>query len=349
MNKENYNVNVRCNERRNEKNESDRKSEVYDSDEIFICNNESGGKGREGRESVERREKEVLYKYSTDSSCDDDDGPIFTNNSYQQYSVQNSKNSENSINGEMAFTKYCPPPKYQLNLRNRNVERPDKTKKFGMKNKSFRRKDENFDNEKEAKNVTQKSPILEENAPHQVLGKNVPQVLMKSNNQKNANFQYFDGEKKSDDFSLKFFNEEKNKITNEINSIRNKIFPELQNHLLKRFGNKKSTSSSQTENSYENDTLIPNSGGTGFRLLGPSEEKNKNNNIMENTENVVNMNKTFREVDNQNKTSFLAMKIIRFDNDKLGLIFAKVRTFSIFHFHHFSQYLLLFVNYDQFL
>ena len=218
-----------------------------------------------------------------------------------------------------------------------------------MKNKSFRRKDENFDNEKEVKNVTQKSPILEENAPHQVLGKNVPQVLMKSNNQKNANFQYFDGEKKSDDFSLKFFNEEKNEITNEINSIRNKIFPELQNHLLKRFGNKKSTSSSQTENSYENDTLIPNSGGTGFRLLGPSEEKNKNNNIMENTENVVNMNKTFREVDNQNKTSFLAMKIIRFDNDKLGLIFAKVRTFSIFHFHYFPQYLLLFVNYNQFL
>jgi hypothetical protein len=335
---------VRCSERRKDENENNGKSDKDYSDEIFNSNNESGGKGREGRESKERgeKEKEVLHRYNTDSSYDDDNSPIFTNNTYQQYIVQhskenknskinaNSKNSGNGINGEMAFTEYLPPPKYQLNLRNRNVERPDKIKKFSTKNKKLGR---DFDNEKEVKNVTQKSPILEENVPHQVLGKNVPQVLMKSNDQKNANFQYFDGEEKSEEFPLKYFNEEKNEITNEINEIRNKIFPELQDHLLKRFGNKKSTSSSQTENSYENDTLTPNSGGTGFRLLGPSEENNYNNRNIENIENVGIVNKTFRE--GNDKTSFLAMKIIRFDNDKLGLIFAKVRTFTILLYYLF--------------
>ena len=271
----------------------------------------------------------MLYKYNTDSSYDDDNSPIFTNDTYQHYTVQNSKkkkngkNSEVSTNGEMAFTEYFPPPKYQLNLRNSNTERPDKIKSFSMKNKKLGR-DENFDNENEVKNVTQKSPIVEENVPHQVLGKNVPKVLMKLNNQKNANFQYFDGEETFEEFSSKYFNEEKNRISNEINNTIKKIFPELQDHLLKRFGNKKSTSSSQTENSYENDTSIPNSGGTDFRLLGPLEENNQNN---RNTESIGSINKTFREVNDQNKSSFLAMKIIRFDNDKLGLIFAKVRNF----------------------
>jgi hypothetical protein len=335
---------MRCSERRKDENENNEKSEKYCSDEIFDSNNERNDRGREGRERKVIKEQEVLYKYNTDSSYDDDNSPIFTNNTYQQYPLQNSKknkiskNSENSRNKEMAFTEYFPRPKYQLNFRNRNVERPDKINHFSMKNKKLGR-GENYDIEKEVKNVTQKSPILEENVPYQVLGKNVLQVLLKSNNQKNENFQYYDGEEKCEEFSSKHFNEVKNKITNEMNNIVNKIFPELQDHLLKRFGNKKSTSSSQTENSYENDTLIPNSGGTGFRLLGPSEEDNKNNRNIENIENIGNINKTFRDGNNQDKTSFLAMKIIRFDNDKLGLIFAKVRTLS------FLQSILLYYSY----
>ena len=326
---------MRYSEKRNEENESNRKLEEFYSDENFDSSNERIGKGREGRESKEGREKDVLYKYNTDSSYDDDNSPIFTNDTYQHYPFQNSeknransKNSENSINGEIDFTEYLPPPKYHLNLRNRNVKKPDKIKKLSVKNKKLKR-GENFDNENEVKNVTQKSPILEEYVPHQVLGKNVPQVSLKLNNQTNKNFQYFDGVEKSEEISLKYFNEKKSKLTDEINNIKNKIFPELQDHLLKRFGNKKSTSSSQTENSYENEALTQFPGGTGFRFLGPSEENNKNYGSIENIQNVGNTNKTFGAPTNRSETSFLAMKIIRFDNDKLGLIFAKVRAFSI--------------------
>ena len=263
----------------------------------------------------------MLHDYGNSSSpYDDDYSPIFTNNMYKNNPIQNSKNSEKSIT---EFTNYFPPPKISK-LRNRETERKINTNNLNFKRKSeeFVTAGENYDNEKNIKCVIQESSNSEKNVP-QKLATNVPQMLMKNilqNEEKN----HFNNEVEE---SEKYLNKEKEKISDNINKIINKIFPELQEHLIKRFSYEKINSSSQTDNNYnfnendtskkvlDNDTLILNERKTDFRSFNSVFENNEKEKI----------NETFREINNR----FVAMKIIRFDNDKLGLIFAKVRTIYI--------------------
>ena len=270
------------------------------------------------------REKEVLHNYGKSSSpYDDDYSPIFTNNMNKNYLYQNSENSEKS---KTEFTNYFPPQKI-LKLRNREIERKINTNilNFKSKNEEFVTAEENYDNEKKIKCVIQESFNSEMNVP-QKLVMNASQMLMK-NILKNEEKNLFNNEEAE---SEDYLNKEKEKISNNINKIKNKIFPELQEHLIKRFSYEKINSSSQTDNNHnfndnntskkvlDNDILILNERKTDFRSFGSVFENNENEKI----------NETFREINNR----FVAMKIIRFDNDKLGLIFAKVRTNNIHYF-----------------
>ena len=241
--------------------------------------------------------------------------------------IQNSKNTKNNEYTKTEFTNYFPPRKI-LKLRNREIERKinKNLSKFKLKNEEILTV-ENYENENKIKCVIQETSNSDKNVP-QKLVKNVPQMLMK-NILQNKEKTLFNNEEED---SEEYLNKEKEKIPDNINKIINKIFPELQEHLIKRFSYEKMNSSSQTDNScnfnennmivLNNDTLILNERKTDNRAYGSVFENNEKNKI----------NQTFQEVNNR----FVAMKIIRFDNDKLGLIFAKVRTIeiiSLFYLH----------------
>lgn len=139
-------------------------------------------------------------------------------------------------------------------------------------------------------------------------------------------------------------------IKHKINQIKKSIMPDLQNNLMRRYAISQISSSSQTENIPEtnrNSSLHSNSNQASNFNLNAEERKL----IQKETDNargnsVPNCNTNSVGFQNQKdlcgimsdvaKFSFVVLKIMRFDNQKLGIIFSKVTKLLVYVIFHIS-------------
>ena len=131
-------------------------------------------------------------------------------------------------------------------------------------------------------------------------------------------------------------------IKHKINQIKKSIMPDLQNNLMRRYAISQISSSSQTENIPEknmNSSLYLNSNQASSLNLNAEEIKSiQTDNARGNSVPSCNANsfgfqnqKDLRGiVSDVAKFSFVALKIMRFDNQKLGIIFSKVTKLLVY-------------------